>query len=147
MRISERVNKLASKNFFCKGNLLALRELALRRTADRVLTVKCKRTGVSAPLGTACSSNREFAPCVWKQESGARRLSAVVPVWPRSLPSPGTLFMSKWRQAKVRMSRQRQEALRAGWPRISGRQRLHCPLLALHRHWSAMPASTICRDW
>ncbi len=28
--------KLASKNFFRKGNLLALRELALRRTADRI---------------------------------------------------------------------------------------------------------------
>jgi len=32
----EQQAKLASKNFFRKGNLLALRELALRRTADRV---------------------------------------------------------------------------------------------------------------
>lgn len=28
--------KLASRNFFRKGNLLALRELTLRRTADRI---------------------------------------------------------------------------------------------------------------
>jgi K+-sensing histidine kinase KdpD len=62
----------ASSNFFRKGNLLALRELALRRTADRVDVDMLNLT-------RAVMGRRGAAPSWWPRRDTAARLSAIAP--------------------------------------------------------------------
>ncbi|MFN8694151.1 MAG: DUF4118 domain-containing protein, partial [Holosporales bacterium] len=53
--ISEQIQKRAATNFFRKGNLIALREMALRRTAERVdaqMTQYTVETGTKEVTGT-----------------------------------------------------------------------------------------------
>lgn len=61
--------ELAAKNFFRKGNLLALRELALRRTADRVddQMQSFRREG---PLGNVWPNRESLLACIGPDNHG-----------------------------------------------------------------------------
>jgi two-component system sensor histidine kinase KdpD len=76
----------AVRNFFRKGNLIALRELALRRTADRVddEMLRARRC--------CCASARTSAPRSW---SAPRR------AWPPRSTCPGTASTSRRRSCSA----------------------------------------------
>ncbi len=106
----EQQAKLASKNFFRKGNLLALRELALRRTADRVdgEMQAYRRLRSTSPVWP----NREsLLACVEPGERGEKVV--------RSCARLAAQFGVSWHAVHVEVAashganeRQRQEVLR-----------------------------------
>lgn len=63
--------EIASKNFFRKGNLLALRELALRRTADRV-DVEMQAYRLQSSIGPVWPNRESLLACVEPGESGEK---------------------------------------------------------------------------
>ena len=106
----EQQAKVASKNFFRKGNLLALRELALRRTADRVdgEMQAYRRQSSAAPVWP----NREsLLACVEPGERGEKIV--------RSCARLAAQFAVPWHAVHVEVpashgtdERRRQEVLR-----------------------------------
>ena len=106
----EQQAKLASKNFFRKGNLLALRELALRRTADRV-DGEMQAYRRLRPTGHVWPNRESLLACV---EAGERGEKIV-----RSCARLAAQFAVSWHAVHVEVAasqganeRQRQEVLR-----------------------------------
>ena len=114
----------AVENFFRKGNLIALRELALRLTAQHVWTPRCRTTCATTP-----------SPATWpvsERLAGLRRAQpAGGPAGARG-PAHGGGLRAEWIVAYVetpgpaRLSAGRTataSSRRCGWPSSSGRRR------------------------
>ena len=86
----------AVRNFFRKGNLIALRELALRRTADRV-DDEMLRLPAHASRWRRCGRRARRCCCASARTSAPRSWCAAPRAWPRSSTCRGTASMSRRR--------------------------------------------------
>jgi two-component system sensor histidine kinase KdpD len=85
------------RNFFRKGNLMALRELALRRTADRV---DDEMLPTASDLAIAGVADRERAAAAASaRDEALEKLVRSAARWRRSSTCPGTASMSRRRPA------------------------------------------------
>lgn len=93
----------AAANFFRKGNLLALRELALRRTADRVDDEMRAYRRASTTTPEAVWPNREaLLACVGTGDN-AEKVVRSCAAWPPSSTCRGTPCM--WKRPSSKASR------------------------------------------
>ena len=137
----------AMRNFFRKGNLIALRELALRRTADRVddEMLQYRRDQSVAPVW---QTRESLLACIGPGER-RRRSCAAPPASPAQLDVPWHASMSRRRRCSACPTRQRQRVLREPQAGAGdGRRNRHAGRRRRRRRPSSSTrTTTTCRAW
>jgi two-component system sensor histidine kinase KdpD len=136
----------AAAHFFRKGNLLALRELALRRTADRVdeqMQDWRRRSAVPVvwPNREALLACVDDSPEAEKLLRRCARLATQL-----DLPWHALHVETPPRPAGRRRSAAGWSAA-SSWPRTWAPRWPPCPRPSWPRPWCATPASTTSRAW
>jgi hypothetical protein len=105
----------ASKNFFRKGNLIALRELALRRTADRIEgDVRAYR--VEQSIADIWKTGAALLACVGPRADGEHTVRSTR-AWPASSAPAGTRCTSRRRRCSGCRRAARADPETSSWPR------------------------------
>lgn len=91
----QRQAKQALENFFTAENLTALREIAMRRTADQL-----NRTAVQEKKGKAARAGDHILICLSSAPSNAKVIPARPPGWPRRSTAASRRSLSRHRRPR-----------------------------------------------
>ena len=132
-------------NFFRKGNLMALRELALRRTADRVEDdVQAYR--VDRSIGRVWKTEAAMLCCVGPGEGGEHIVRSAALLAQQLAVSWHAVYVETPALQRLRQRRGASASCApSSWPRSSARRPRCCRARASPRPSSPTRASTTCR--